>query len=180
MYFTSRNIVAIAACSAFWAILNTTISPIFWQVTRMPFLCDLLGFISLSLVIWWTRKPGSASLTGLIVSGLTLIMRPGAFHMLGFIVASILFDFLTMGVGYKKIFERPNMGYLVLVLISVACAWVAGLIIGSFFMGFTTTYAILLFSGLHAVGGLLGGIVGVFIVRALSMRRIQTMTAETQ
>jgi hypothetical protein len=178
MYLKSRDVAAVATCSAFWAVLNTTISPIFFQVTRMPFLCDLLGFISLSLVVWWTRKPGAASLTGFIVAALTLIVRPGAFHMLGFIVASILFDLLTMRVGYDRIFGSYKK-YSILIIISTVCAWVAGLIIGSFFMNFKTIYAILFFSGLHALGGLLGGIVGAILIKALTTRKVQTIIAET-
>ncbi|MBS7650015.1 MAG: hypothetical protein QXN62_00730 [Candidatus Bathyarchaeia archaeon] len=178
MYLKSRDIAAVATCSALWASLNITINPIFFQVTRMPFLCDLIGFILLSLVVWWTRKPGAASLTGLLVAALTLIVRPGAFHMLGFVAASILFDLLTMRVGYNRIFGSYRK-YSILIVISIACAWVAGLIIGNFFMNFKTIYAILFFSGLHALGGLIGGIVGAVLIQALTIRKVQTIFAET-
>jgi len=134
-YFTTKDIAAVAASAALWAILNILISPIFWQVTRMPFMCDLLAFISLILVIWWTGKFGSASLTGLVVTVLTLMLRPGAFHMLGFVVASILFDVLARAVGYKNAFEKGLGGFRILVSFSTLCAGVAGGIIGVFFMG---------------------------------------------
>ena len=138
----------------------------------MPFMCDLLAFISLILVVWWTRKFGSASFTGLVVTALTLMLRPGAFHMLGFIVASILFDVLVKAVGYKLSFESGLRGSLILILFSTLCAGIAGAIIGIFFMGFNTTTAILTFAGLHAVGGVIGGAIGAFLIGALMKRKV--------
>jgi MFS superfamily sulfate permease-like transporter len=46
-------------------------------------------------------------------------------------------------------------------------------------MNFKTIYAILFFSGLHALGGLLGGIVGAILIKALTTRKVQTIIAET-
>jgi len=172
IYFSTRDVAAIAASSALWGILNVLISPIFWQVTGMPFMCDLLAFISLVLVIWWTRKFGSASLTGLVVTVLTFMLRPGAFFMLSFIVASILFDVLTRAVGYENSFESSLRGSLILVLFSTLCAGIAGTIIGIFFMGFSAATAILTFAGLHAVGGVIGGTIGAILVRALVRRKV--------
>ena len=176
-YFTTRDLAAVITCAALWGVLNMLISPIFWQVTHMPFLCDLLAFTSLILVIWWTRKFGAVSLTGLIVSVLTLVLRPTAFHMLGFIVGSFLFDILTRAVGYKKPFESALFGSVTLILFSTLCAGVAGTVIGSFFMGLKMLPAIVAFSGLHAVGGLIGGVLGVVLVRALMVRKASLLVS---
>jgi hypothetical protein len=138
----------------------------------MPFFCDFLAFTSLILVIWWTRKFGSASLTGLVVAVLTLMLRPEAFQMLGFVAASILFDILTKAVGYKNPFESGLHGSLILVIFSTLCAGVAGTIIGAFFMGFNTAAAILTFASLHAVGGVVGGVIGAVLVGALMRRKV--------
>lgn len=148
------------------------ISPVFWQLTHMPFLCDLLAFLSLILVVWWTRRFGTASLTGLVVTALTLALRPGALHILGFAAASILFDVLVRGAGYRNCFEKPVRGAVCLICFSVLSAGVAGAIIGSFFMGFKTLPSILTFAGLHSIGGVIGGAIGVALIRALIARRI--------
>lgn len=175
MYFTSRDVAAIAACSALWGVLNTLISPVFWELTRMPFLCDLLGFMALILVVWWTRKFGAASLTGLVVGGMTLMLRPTAFHILAFVAASIVFDLVTRALSYKQLFQNPVGGSATLIILSVFSAAIAGAIIGTFFMGFKTQEAILTFSGLHAFGGLIGGIIGVVLVRALIARQVKSV-----
>ena len=171
--FTSRDIAAIAACSAVWGILNSLISPMFWQLTRMPFLCDLLAFMVLVLVVWWTRKFGAASFTGLVVAGISLTLRPTSFDILAFVAASIVFDAATRILSYQQLFKNPIRGSAILVVFSLLSASVAGAIIGVFFMGFRTQQAILTFAGLHAFGGLVGGVIGVVLVKALMARRIK-------
>jgi hypothetical protein len=174
MYFTTRDIAAIAVCSALWGVLNTILSPVFWELTKMPFLCDLLAFTVLVLVIWWTEKFGAASFVGVIVTVMTLMLRPTAFHMTGFLVASVVFDVATRILGYGRLFQNPVWGSAVLITFSVLSAGIAGIIIGAFFMGFKTQQAILSFAGLHALGGLIGGAIGVMTVRALIARRVRS------
>ena len=60
VYFTSREIVAISMSAALWGVLNSIISPIFWEVTHLPFVCDLIGFTCLIIAVWWTKKFGAA------------------------------------------------------------------------------------------------------------------------
>lgn len=145
-------------------------------MTRLPFLCDLLAFASLILVTWLTRKFGAASLTGIIATLLTLILRPAAFHMLGFVGASVVFDILTRAISYKICFNRnPLVGSSILVILSIFCAGIAGAFIGIFFMNFDVLSGILMWAGLHAFGGLLGGSLGVIIVRALVLRKIHPL-----
>ncbi len=172
--FTSRDIAAVAVCSALWGVLNAWLSPLVWQLTHLPFLCDMLAFMALILVIWWTRKFGAASLVGLVVAAMTLIITPTASQMLGFVAATIVFDLVTRFLGYERLFKNLTWGGIVLVVISVLCAGLAGSIIGVSFMGFKTLQAILAFGGLHAMGGLIGAIIGVVVVKALVARRIKT------
>lgn len=169
-YFKTRDIVAIVMCAAFWGALNLTLAPIIWQMTHLPFTCDLLGFVTLTLATWWTRKFGAASLTGLLVATLTFALRPNALYMFGFITASILFDILTRLVGYQNSIEKPLPSIISIISFSTICAGVAGLIIGRFFLEFPT--ALELFAGLHAVGGFIGGAVGITIIRALMARKV--------
>ena len=169
-YFKTRDIVAIIMCTAFWGALNLTVAPVIFQMTRLPFTCDLLGFVTLTLVTWWARKLGAASLTALLVAALTFALRPNALYMLGFIAASILFDILTRLVGYQNSIEKPLPSIVSIISFSTTCAGVAGLIIGRFFLEFPM--ALELFAGLHATGGFIGGVVGVTIIRALMARKV--------
>jgi len=138
--FTSRDIAAIAICGALWAVLGATIGPIFWSLTHLPFLCDMIGATVLILALWWIRKLGAITATGIIATILTLIIRPQSVHFLGFTAASVVFDILARGVGYRNSLDRPLMSTASLILI------------------------------LHAIGGLIGSVIGVALIRALSTR----------
>lgn len=59
-----------------------------------------------------------------------------------------------------------------LAVISALSAGLAGEIIGTYVMGFGTSQGILTLAGLHAIGGLIGGIMGVVLVKALVVRRV--------
>jgi len=175
-HFNSRDVAAIAMCAALWSVLSITIAPVFWRLTRMPFLCDMIGVILLILVLWWTRKLGAVTITGVIATILTLALRPGATHFFGFTAASVVFDVLTKLIGYRNCLEKPILSTISLLSVSIASTAVAGLIIGSLFMNpkFLATMfgGVAFFTGLHAAGGAIGGGIGVVLVRALEARKV--------
>lgn len=174
-YLNSRDIAAISLCAALWAVLNTIISPTFFQLTRLPFMCDLVGFTSLILVLWWTRKPGTAIAVGLIATLLNFAFRPTATHFWGFTAASFVFDALAMLIGYKNCFDKPLTSTVSLIVLSVVSAAVAGFIIGLFFMDPDILIArggVVVWAGFHAVGGVIGGALGLVLVRAIGARGV--------
>ena len=154
----------IAVSAAFWSVLNATLAPLFWQLTRLPIFCDLIAMISLTVAVWWVRKLGTATLVGLLATVLNFILRPGAIHFLGFTAASAVFDALTRAAGYRRCFSG-GAGPALLAALGTASTWVAGLIIGAFFMSGSVPLA--WFSALHALGGLLGSLLGISLVKAL-------------
>lgn len=174
-YLGSRELSAIALFAALWGILNWIVAPIFWRLTHLPILCDMLAASLLILTVWWTRRLGAASLMGLIATILNFILRPGAIHFLGFTVVSILFDASTRAVGYHSLSQR-RIGSIVFLILSAISTFVAGLIIGSLFMNpvfLVKRYGgVLLFALLHAAGGVIGGLLGVAIVRGLEGRGV--------
>jgi len=176
VYFTSRDISAIALSASLWAVINWLIAPIFWELTHLPILCDMVGVSLLTLTVWWTRKPGAASFMGLVATILNLILRPGSLHFLGFTVASVAFDAATALIGYKNCLERGRVSYASLVIISLASTIIAGLIIGSFFMNPTFLSnmfgGLMVFAALHGAGGIIGGVLGIVFVMGLEMRQI--------
>lgn len=174
-YFESRDLAGITIFAALWGVLNVTVSPVFFTIFHLPFLCDLIGFASIILAIWWTRKLGTASLTGFIATVINFMRRPGALYFLGFTAASVLFDVLTALVGYKNVFKKQLLGMATLFSISVFSAATAGLIIGAFFMpaqALVRWGGVLGWAGLHAVGGVLGGALGVSLTSALIARGV--------
>ncbi len=175
-YFSTRNIAAIALSSSLWAVLNWLVAPIFWQLTHLPILCDMIGTSLLVLTLWWTRKPGAPTLMGLVATVLNFILRPGAFHFLGFTTASVVFDVAAVIVGYRNSLDRGLVSSVILVSVSLLSTTVAGLIIGTFFMNpmFLSNMfgGVAFFATVHGLGGIIGGVLGVIITRGLEARQV--------
>jgi hypothetical protein len=174
-YFNSREIAAIALCAALWGILNAVLSPAFFAATHMPFLCDVIGFGVLTLAAWWTHKPGAITLIGLIATAVNFIVTPGGVFFLGFTVASLFFDVATVAVGYPPETKKSTLMAASMIGISIASAAVAGYLIGVFLMPPQATASAggaIGWAGLHAVGGVIGGAVGSFLVLGLKARKV--------
>lgn len=172
-YFNAREIAAIALFGALWGVLNAVLLPIVFRLTGLPIFCDLVGFSSLALAVWWIRKLGAASTVGIVATILNFVFRPGAVHFLGFTAASIIFDVLTRLVGYERIFSKSASTIFSITLISIFSAAVAGLIIGTFFMAAPALAqwgGVLGWAGLHAAGGFIGGLIGATLIASLKGR----------
>lgn len=174
-YFSTRDIAAITICGALWGVLNILFAPLFFRATGMPFLCDLIGFAVLILGTWWIRKFGSLTIVGLIATIINFALGGGP-QFLGFTAAAIFFDNLTVFIGYNRVFRKPVNTILAMMIIAISSAALAGTIIGTFFMVgsalLTQWGGIAGWAGLHMIGGIIGGIIGITMVSALKARKI--------
>lgn len=182
VYFKSRDIAIIAICASLWGVLNSLFSPIFFSMFGLPLLCDLIGFTALTITVWWTRKFGSATIVGAIATVINFMLNPGAMIFLGFTAASIVFDVASWLIKYENIFRRHLNIAISMITISTFSAAVAGFLIGTFFMAAPALAkwgGVLGWAGVHAMGGVIGGIVGVVLVSGLISRGIQTQMVKT-
>ncbi len=174
-YFSTRDVAAIAICGALWGVLNLLFAPNFFRATGMPFLCDLIGFAVLILGAWWTRRPGAVTIIGLIATAINILLGGGV-QFLGFTVAAVFFDFVVAGIGYQRSFKNPVRTTVSMMVVAVASAAVAGAIIAAVFMVGTPLLVkwggIAGWAGLHVIGGVIGGFIGITLVSALIKRRI--------
>jgi hypothetical protein len=174
-YFSSRELAAIAMCAGLWGVLNSILSPAFFRLAGMPFLCDLIGFSVLALAAWWIRKLGALTAIGLIATAINFVLVPGGFQFIGFTGASIFFDVTTACLRHILPFRKADYSFASMLPISIASAAVAGYIIGVFFMAGPALIkwgGALGWAGLHAIGGIIGGIIGVFLIAALNSRMV--------
>lgn len=175
-YFNARDIAVIAIISALWGALNDTVLPVFFTIFNgIPFLCEMVALTSLILVMCLTRKFGAATVTGIIVTLVTMAFQPGSTYMLGFIAASVVFDVATKIIGYRLILGKPAISAVGLVVSAIAAAAVAGVTIGVLFMPLSLLSmlgGVGAFAGLHILGGLAGAILGFMALRALTIRKV--------
>ena len=174
--FDSREVAAIALFSALWGVLNSIFAPIVFRMFGLPILCDMVGFAILTLAVWWVRKFGAATAVGIIATVINFIFNPGGVHFLGFTVASIVFDITAKLIGYDRCFKKLIFTTISMLSVSVLSAAVAGLIIGTFFMAapaLANWGGVLGWAGLHAVGGIIGGVIGIVLVTGLDARGVR-------
>ena len=177
-YLNSREVAAIAMFAALWGVLNSIFAPIVFRMFGLPILCDMVGFAVLTLTVWWIRKFGAATVVGLIATVINFVFNPAGFHFLGFAVASVVFDVTAKLIGYDRCFKKPIFVTVSMLPVSVLSAAAAGLIIGTFFMD-TPALArwggALGWAGLHALGGVIGGFIGIVLITGLAARGVQRM-----
>lgn len=113
---------------------------------------------------------------GIVATMLNFVLRPGTFHFLGFTAASIVFDAAAVIIGYRNSLDRGLVSSVILVANSLVSTCVAGVIIGSLFMDpmFLSKMfgGVAFFAVLHGAGGLIGGALGVTIVKGLGLRGV--------
>jgi hypothetical protein len=177
-YLKTRLVAAIAIFAALWGVLNSIFAPVVFSMTGLPILCDLIGFAVLALTVWWARKFGAATIVGLIATVVNFIFNPAGIHFLGFSAASIVFDISAKLIGYGRCFKKPLFITVSMLSVSVLSAAVAGLVIGTFFMvtpALAKWGGVLGWVGLHAVGGAVGGSIGIALITGLAARGVQRM-----
>jgi hypothetical protein len=173
-YFKTRDVAAIAICGALWGVLNVLFAPIFFRATGMPFLCDLIGFAVLILAAWWIRKPGALIIVGLIATIINLTLVAGT-QFLGFLVASIFFDVVMTIIGYCRAFRKSGYITLSMMIVAISSAALAGTVIGTLFMTGSAMIkwgGVVGWAGLHMIGGVIGGVIGITLVLSLKKRKI--------
>ncbi len=163
-----RQIAYIAISAALWSILNALISPYFFAMTKLPFICDMLGVVALMLVSWKIRRFGAATTVGVIATILTLSLNPMMVQFIGFGAASIVFDLIARAIGYGNIFGKCKAALAAIP--SVAMAFTSGIIIAVVFMKFGTANLVLWWGALHAAGGAIGTVIGIVAIEALGRR----------
>jgi hypothetical protein len=155
-------------------VLNVLFAPMFFRATGMPFLCDLIGFAVLILTAWWIRKPGAITIVGLIATLINLGLGTGM-QFIGFLTASVFFDVVLTIIGYGRAFRKQAYTVVIMMVLAIASAAVAGVVIGSLFMTgapLLAKWGVAGWAGLHMFGGIIGGMIGIALVLALKKRKI--------
>jgi hypothetical protein len=140
----------------------------------LPFLCDLIGFSVLILAAWWIRKFGAITIIGLITTLINFAFNGGIFF-LGFTAAAIFFDVAIRVIGFNNAFKKTTYTAVSMMAVSIASAGLAGYVIGAFFMAgpaLVNWGGVIGWAGLHIVGGVIGGVIGAFLIVALTARNV--------
>ena len=178
VYFSSREIATIGLLASLWGVINSTVSPTFFQMFGIPILCDMIGFAVLTLSAWRIGRFGVASTVGVIATLVNFFFNPGGIHFIGFTVASVFFDMMYATFGYKQCFKNNTLMILSTMTFSVLSAALAGAIIGAFFMAAPALIkwgGVLGWAGIHSLGGAIGGMFGIVLVSSIKARGLKKL-----
>jgi len=173
-YLNTRDLILISILSAYsWLILHLTIGPFGFTFFNLPVFCDVAAYFTLILAVWIIGKFGAASLVGIIGSLLVLLLRPGAFHILGFTASAVLFDVLCLAISHNVFSKVLNV--ITVSIITVFSAYFAGVVIGLLFMARPLNWALTYWGVLHAAGGVLSLFIAFPVLGALEKANVRKL-----
>jgi len=170
------DVALIGVLSAVWVVLHLYFGPIGFQLFHLPIFCDISAFLTLIIAIWIIGKFGGASAVGIIGSLLVLGIRSAPFQ-LGFLVSAVILDIFCLAIKHKPLKGVKNV--VALSLFTLISAYIAGVIIGVFFMTGGVYWALTFWGGWHTVGGLLSIIIALPLIGSLEKAGIRTLKGET-
>jgi hypothetical protein len=141
-----------AVFTALWAVLNLTLGPLSFQLLGLPLLHDFGVFFTLLLVTWITGRFGTSIVAGIIGSAIAILMG-GPVLTVGFAAGAIVFDLLMFANKHKIRISLYSLA--IAAIATIASAYFAGVIIGTFFMGNGILWALTIWGGWHLIGGIL-------------------------
>ena len=168
------DITLIGILSAMWAVLHINLGTLGFQLFHLPIFCDISAFVTLIIAVWTIGKFGGATAVG-IIGSLIVIALQLKFLQFGFLASAIVFDILCLTIKHNPTKRAANI--LGLFIITIISAYIAGAIIGIFFMAdkFSTTAALTFWGGWHAVGGLLSVIIALPIIGSLEKAGVRRL-----
>ena len=168
--FSTVDIALVAVFTALWAVLNLTLGPLSFQLLHLPILHDFGVFLTLLLVTWITGRFGTSLLAGIIGSVIAILMG-GPILIVGFAAAAILFDLMMLASRHKIRISLKSL--LIAAISTIVSAYFAGAVIGIFFMGNGTQWALTFWGGWHLIGGILAVTVALPIIVVLEKANIR-------
>ena len=168
--FTTTNIALISIFSALWIVLNLTVAPLGFQLLRLPIIHGIITFLTLLLVTWATSRYGAASAVG-IIGSIIVLLAGGPLPVLGFAVASLLFDAILLVNRHKLNLKPVNLA--IAVLATIVCSYFAGVLNGIFILNQAPLFAVTVWGSWTIVGGIIGLAVALPVIAALERANVK-------
>lgn len=169
-YFTTTNIALIGIFSALWIALNLTAAPLGFRLLHLPIIHGATIFLILLLVTWAANQYGVASAVG-IIGSVIVLLAGGPLPVVGFALASLLFD-LMLSVNRHKI-DMNLVNLAIAVLVTIVCSYFAGVVNGVFILNQVPVFALTVWGSWTVVGGIIGVILALPIIGVLEKAQVK-------
>jgi len=172
LYLTTRETALTGMFCALYVVLNLTLGPISFMLTGLPILHDFGVFFTLLIVAWITGRFITSSITGIIGSTLAMLLS-GMPLMVGFLPAAIVFDLVLIANHHKIRISAYSL--TIAAIATILSAYVAGVVIGLFFMGLGLQLALTFWGVWHAIGGAMAVVVALPVIAMLEKANVRTI-----
>ncbi|MCC6018612.1 MAG: hypothetical protein NDF51_07090 [archaeon YNP-WB-040] len=179
----AKSIAICAVMSALWVALNVSVAPIIFSLTNMPFACDFIHAIMVFTTSYASMEFGIATLSAIIVLIVTLFQRGFAsgIYFLGFVLGTLLIDFLLSLVLKFKGLGGFKRAFIVVEGLSIVFTAFSGFIIGLIMaflqpaLGVRNPLVIQMggwiftsyWTGMHTIGGIISGPAVFLVLKAI-------------
>jgi hypothetical protein len=174
IHFTTVDIALVSVFCAFWVVLNLTVAPISFRLIGLPIIHDLITFFTFLIVTWATGKFGTTSFVG-VVGAIIVSLIGGPPPVIGFAVASVLFDILMIANRHKinmKIYNTATTAVATMV-----SAYFAGVLIGVLFMSRSLDWALTFWGVWHLIGGIISIAITLPVIGILERANVRKMNS---
>ena len=175
-YLTTVDIALTGVFCALWIVLNLTLGPLSFRLFGLPILHDFGVFFTLLLVAWVTGRFGTSLLVGIIGSMVAILLGGPPIPILGFAASAVVFDVL-MSANHHKV-RLAMYSLTVSVIATILSAYFAGVLVGVFFMGNGLEWALTVWGGWHAVGGVVSIALTLPIIVSLEKASVRDVKGE--
>lgn len=174
-HFKTVNIALISIFSALWVAFNFTLAPLGFTLTGLPTIHSVIIFFTLLLATWATNQFGAASLVG-IIGSIIVLLAGGPIFVLGFTVASVVFDAILLVIHHRVNLKSFNIA--VAVLATMVCGYLAGVIDAVFFIpNSSAAFALTFWGAWTMLGGIIGLAITLPIIAALEKANVKKVQA---
>jgi hypothetical protein len=146
------------------------VAQIGFSLIGLPIIHSVIIFLTLLLVTWATGQYGAASAVGIIGSAIVLLAG-GPLPVLGFAVASLLFDLILIANRHKLDMKPANLA--IAVLATIVCSYFAGVINGILILKLPLMFVVTVWGGWTVVGGIIGVVITLPIIGALEKAHVK-------
>lgn len=173
-YLTTKDLALTGIFCALYVVLNL-LAPLGFMLLGLPILHDFGVFFTLLLVTWITGRFGTSSMTGIIGSTLAMLIS-GMALMISFLPAAVIFD-LVMIANHHKI-RISAYSLTIAAIATILSAYIAGAIIGLFFMGLPPLQALTWWAVWHAIGGILAVVITFPVILLLEKANVRKIKGD--
>jgi hypothetical protein len=174
-YLTTVDVALTGVFCALWIVVNLTLGPLSFSLTRLPVLHAFGIFFLLLLVAWVTGRFGTSSMAGIIGTIFAILLGAPAL-IVCFSASAVVFDVLMFANHHKIRIKRSSLA--ITAIVTMVSSYLAGVLITLFFGGEGLQYALTFWGAGTLAGGILALAITLPVIIALEKANVRKIKGD--